>query len=159
MSSVLELKPATRIGVKYPGGASKSERHFLDFVIGGESLWEKVGKPLDAVSVICFELSREETIEAVNRLLLTEKAIIPRDRRALFICSECGDIGCGAVTAFVLRDGQSVVWRDFGYENDYEEDMRLDKYKQIGPYMFDWKEYESALLQAIDYLKQPQSSR
>jgi hypothetical protein len=150
MSSVLELKSATRIGVKYPGGTSKSERHFLDFVIDGESLWGKVGKPLDAVSVICFEFSRDETIAAVNRLLLTEKAIIPRDRRALFICSECGDIGCGAVTAFVVRDGQSVVWRDFGYENDYEENMRLDEYKQVGPYMFDWKEYESVLLQAID---------
>jgi len=159
MSSVLELKPATRIGVKFSGGASKSERHFLDFVIDGESLWEKVGKPLDAVSVICFEFFREETIDAVNRLLLTEKAIIPRERRALFICSECGDIGCGAVTAFIVRDGQSVVWRDFGYENDYEEEMRLDKYKQVGPYIFDWKEYESALLQAIDYLKQPQRSR
>ena len=159
MSSVLQLKPTTRIGVKYPGGSSKSERHFLDFVIDGESLWEKVGKPLDAVSAICFEFSLDETIAAVNRLLLTEKAIIPRDRRALFTCSECGDIGCGAVTAFVVRDGQSVVWRDFGYENDYEENMRLNEYNHVGPYMFDWKEYESVLSQAIDDLKRPQRSR
>ena len=158
MSSVLELKPATRIGVKCPNGASKSERHFLDFVIDGESLWEKVGKPLDAVSVICLEFSREETIDAVNRLLLTESAVIPHDRRELFICSECGDLGCGSVTLFVVRDGQSVVWQDFGYENNYEAELRLDKYKQIGPYMFDWNEYESVLLQAIDKLKQPQRS-
>jgi hypothetical protein len=88
-----------RIGVKYPGGVSKSERHFLDFVVDGESLWEKVGKPRDKVSVICFDYSREETVQAVNRLLLIEKAVIPGDRRPLFICSECGDIGCDAVTA------------------------------------------------------------
>lgn len=154
MSSKLELVPAMRIGVEYPGGVSKSARHFLDFVIDGESLWEKVGRLRDTVSVICFEYRREETVKAVNRLLLTEKAVIPGDRRSLFICSECGDIGCGAITAFVGREGQSVVWKDFGFENDYEEDIRLDKYKHIGPYTFDRKEYESALLRAVDNLKQ-----
>jgi hypothetical protein len=223
MGSVLQLVPATRMGIKSPGGASKSERHFLDFVIDGESLWEKVGKPRDSVSVICFEYSQalltssswgksparvhdgpahcvilseasrrflrgnravsnsasgravegslfnrstnsrmstrpyshEETVKAVNRLLLKEKAVIPGDRRSLFICSECGDIGCGAVTAFLVSDGESIIWKDFGYENNYEVNLRLGEYKQIGPYTFDWKQYESALLQAIDDLKQP----
>jgi hypothetical protein len=154
MPSVLELLPAMRIGVKYPGGVSESERHFLDFVVDGESLWEKVGKPRDTVSVICFDYSREETIQAVNRLLLAEKAVIPGDRRTLFICSECGDIGCGAVTAFLVREGESIVWKDFGFENNYEENIRLEEYKHIGPYTFNWKQYESALLQAVDNLKQ-----
>ena len=158
MGSSLQLVPATRMGIKYPDGASKSERHFLDFVIDGESLWEKVGKPRDSVSVICFEYSREETVKAVNRLLLNAKAVIPGDRRSLFICSECGDIGCGAVTAFLVRDGESIIWKDFGYENDYEENLRLGEYKQIGPWTFDWKQYESALLQAIDDLKHPHHS-
>jgi len=53
---------------------------------------------------------------------------------------------------------QSVVWKDFGFENDYEENIRLDEYKHIGPFTFDWKEYESTLLEAIDNLKQPQQS-
>lgn len=154
MPSVLELLPAMRIGVKHPGGVSESERHFLDFVIDGESLWEKVGKPRDKVSVICFDYSREETIQAVNRLLLAEKAVIPGDRRSLFICSECGDIGCGAVTAFLVREGESIVWQDFGFENNYEENIRLEEYKHIGPYTFNWKQYESALLQAVDSVKQ-----
>jgi|SRR5579871_2152115 len=155
MSSVLQLVPAMRTGVKYPGGAYKSERNFLDFVIDEESLWSKVGKRQDTVSVICFEYAREETIKAVNRLLLTEKAAIPGDRRELFICSECGDIGCGAVTVIVVRDGQSIVWKDFGFQNNYEENLRLDEYKHIGPYSFDWNVYESALLLAIDNLRQP----
>ena len=99
MLSLLELVPATRIGVKLPGGVYKSERHFFDFVVNGRSLWEEVGKPKDMVSVLCFEYAREETIKAANRLLLNENAVIPNDRRSLFICSECGDIGCGAVTA------------------------------------------------------------
>jgi hypothetical protein len=105
------------------------------------------------VSVICYEYKREETIKAARRLLLSEKAVFPAARRSLFICSECGDIGCGAVTASVVREGHSIVWKDFGYENDYEENMLRDDYKQIGPYMFDWPNYERALLQAVDLLK------
>ena len=155
MASLLEFAPVIRPGVKYPGGSFKSERHFLDFVIDGESLWEKVGRERDAVSVVCFEYAYEETVKAINRLLLTEKAVILRDRRSLFICSECGDFGCGAVTAFIERHGQWIVWRDFGYENDYEENIRLDEYKHIGPYTFEWTKYESVFLQAIDDLKQP----
>src|SRR5882672_6524656 len=120
MGALLNLVPSTRVGVKYPGGASKSERHFLDFVINGQSLWEKVGRPRDLVSVICYE---------------------------------CGDIGCGAVTAMVVRDGQAIVWKDFGYENDYEEKVLLDDYKQVGPYTFDLAEYESTLFEAIESLK------
>lgn len=157
MPSLLELVAAIRLGAKHSGGVFKSERHFLDFVVDGESLWEKVGSERDAVSVICFEYIYEETVKAISRLLLTEKAVIPGDRRSLFICSECGDIGCGAVTAFVEREGQWIVWKDFGYENDYEENNRLDEYRHIGAYRFEWTRYESAFLQAIDDLKHRRS--
>jgi hypothetical protein len=54
MDALLELVSANRIGVKYPDGTYKSERHFLDFVINGESLWEKVGKQHDMVSALCL---------------------------------------------------------------------------------------------------------
>lgn len=153
MLDLLEFFPATRFGVKYPDGAFKSERHFLDFVVNGQSLWEKIGKQRDLVSVICYEYAREETIKAANRLLLTEKPVIPANRRSLFICSECGDFGCGAVTAMVVREGHSIVWKDFGFENDYEDNILTDDYKQIGPYAFDFAHYETALRQAIDSLK------
>ena len=153
MLSLLELVPATRVGVKLPGGVSKSERHFFDFVVDGHSLWEEVGKPKDMVSVLCSEYAREETIKAANRLLLTENAVIPNDRRSLFICSECGDIGCGAVTALVIREGPSIVWKNLGYENNYEENVLFDDYRQIGPYTFDFALYERALRQAIESLE------
>jgi len=154
MADILELIPTIRVAVKLPGpgNVSKSERRFLDFIINGQSLWGRVGKPKDSVSVFCYEYSRAETIKAAYRLLLTERAVIPGDRRSLFICSECGDIGCGAVTVSVAREGRSAVWKDFGYENDYEENIQLDEYKEIGPYTFDWGQYERVLLQAIESL-------
>jgi hypothetical protein len=97
-------------------------------------------------------IKREETINAANRLLLTESAVIPNHRRSLFICSECGDIGCGAVTALVIRNGSSIVWKNFGYENNYEENVLFDDYRQFGPFTFDFAHYERALRQAIESL-------
>jgi hypothetical protein len=43
MAALLTLTPATRVGIKYPSGTLKSERHFIDFVVNGQSLWETVG--------------------------------------------------------------------------------------------------------------------
>jgi hypothetical protein len=71
---VLQLIPATGIGIKYSNGTYKSERHFLDFAINGQSLWETVGKSRDTLSVLCREYALDESIRAANRLLLTEKA-------------------------------------------------------------------------------------
>src|ERR1700733_4618126 len=105
MDAFLELIPAIRIRVEYPGGVYKSERHFLDFVVNGQSLWEAIGKSRDTVSVLCREYALDETVRSINRLLLNEKDVMPNDRRSLFICSESGDIGWGAITALVVREG------------------------------------------------------
>ena len=97
MAALFELAPAIRAGVTHPDGTFKSQRHFLDFLIDGHSLWEQLKKP-DMVSVLCSEYaakSHDESVKAVNRLLLLEKADHPNDRRTLFICSEYGDLGCG----------------------------------------------------------------
>jgi hypothetical protein len=153
MDTHLELIPATRIGAKYPNGTFKSEWHFLDFVLDGQSLWERVGKPNDMVSILCVEYAVAETIQAVNRLLLVEKPNLPNGRRLLFICSECGDIGCGAVTAMVTKVGDSIMWAEFGYENNYENHVILDDYLDVGPFTFNALEYERTLFRAIEKLR------
>lgn len=45
-------------------------------------------------------------------------APLPEGRASLYICAECGDMGCGGVTAVIERAADTVVWRDFGYQND-----------------------------------------
>ena len=152
MNAVLQLMPATRIGVKYPDGSNKSERHFLDFVVNGESLWDTVGKQHDMVSALCVDYTLEEVRKAVGRLLLIEKAHLPNNRCSLFICSECGDMGCGAITAAVVKEGATITWKDFGFENNYEGSVWLEKYKGVGPFTFKTEQYEETLLQAIELL-------
>src|SRR5256885_2114008 len=44
MDSILKLTPLIREGMQCANGTSKSERHFLDFVVDGESLWEALAQ-------------------------------------------------------------------------------------------------------------------
>jgi hypothetical protein len=49
-----------------------------------------------AFAGICAGFVESETLKAVDRLLLMSDADFPNDRRSLFVCAECGDLGCGA---------------------------------------------------------------
>ena len=42
------------------------------------------------------------------------------NRRPLYVCNDCGDVGCGAITAVVERVGGVIIWRAFGFENDHD---------------------------------------
>jgi len=153
MVSRLELTSLVRGGVQYSHGASKSERHFLDFVVDGQSLWKALGERHDMVSTLCVEYSADETEKAVSRLLLREKADLPNERRSFFVCSECGDLACGAITAVVERQAETIMWKAFGYENTYEAKVWLDAYSTVGPFTFNATAYERTLLLAMDLLR------
>lgn len=152
MADLLEFLPVVRAGAKLSGGAYRSERHFLDFVVNGKSLWERVGKRHDMVSVFCREFAMEETRGHMGRLLLTEKADFPDDRRSLLICSECGDLTCGAISILVVKEHDSVIWKAFGYENTYENDVKLSDYADVGPFAFDAAAYQALLSGAVERL-------
>ena len=147
------VMPLLRSGEKLTERTFKSQRRFLDLVVNEVSLWERLGKPHDMVSVLCTDFVESETLKAVGRLLLKSEADLPNDRRSLFVCAECGDLGCGAITISVKRAGDNVVWSDFGYENNYEERVLRDDYRDVGPFQFEFQQYESALLNAVAQLK------
>jgi hypothetical protein len=153
MDSTLKLTPLLREGTQNANGPAKSERHFLDFVVDGESLWGALGKRHDMVSIDCTEYSADHTEQAVGRLLLNEKADLPNDRRSFFVCSECGDLGCGAITAVVGRKGETITWKTFGYENTYEDRILLDAHCTVGPFTFNATAYERTLVQALALLR------
>ena len=70
--------------------------------------------------------------------LATEKIL-------LYVCADCGDLGCGALTAQISFTENSVVWSDFAYENTSET---LENYQEIGPFEFE----KEAYLKAFDEL-------
>jgi hypothetical protein len=117
-------------------GPSQTPRHFLDFLIDGRSLYEELG---DLISPLGWGALSEQQ-KAVDRFLLVAPADLPNNRRSIYVCPECGDLGCGAVSAVVERVGDKVVWRDFADENDYDEEMFSPR-DHIGPFEFDADEY------------------
>jgi hypothetical protein len=149
MISTLTFLAGIRAGEKYPSGGYKSSRTFFDLIVDGASLWERLGKPHDLVSVLCPDFALPETLKAADRLLLKCEADLPNNRRSLFVCAECGDLGCGTVSVLVTRVADLLVWSDFGYENTYEEQISREPYENIGPFQFDRKDYELAFLKVM----------
>ena len=60
----------------------------------------------------------------------------------------CGDlIGCGAITVEIVKTRTGFLWKNFGYENGYDESLPdLENYKQIGEFHFKDAEYQAALI-------------
>lgn len=122
---------------------NQTERDFLDFIIDSIPLSEQFGDFISGIG--CF--SPVESKRVINKFLLKEDAEFPNNRRSLYICPECGDLGCGAVSIFIERDENKIIWKDFAYENNYSDD--LNEYEWIGPYIFDWQEYQEQLLNLL----------
>jgi len=137
--STLTLREAQRAG-----GGGKTARTFLDFYVSDRRLLDLLGWP-DADYITPLGWGRAESqADAVAELLRKRKPSLTTGRHQLYICPECGDIGCGAVTASVEREREFIVWRDFGFENDYEE-PRLSEFTSIAPLYFEATAYWQAL--------------
>lgn len=128
------------------GGGGRTQRDFLDFVIDGQPLSAIVG---DQISCLGWFVP-DENAKAARRLLLEEPADLPDNRRSLYVCPECGDLACGAVSLVVEPVGNKIIWRDFGYENNHEAEVRADGLEDLGPFVFNRTEYENVIKQAID---------
>ena len=139
-------------------GCTITERESSDFLVNGESLLSYIVKADGGHSDFmgCFVKGFSEQNEKMTATLLalTEPHTVS-GRVPLYVCPECGDIGCGAITVTIEKTAEHFVWKDFGYENNYYDGMPLlENYRQIGPFFFDSNQY-SQLLE--DYLKSLQS--
>jgi len=130
----LQLIRAVRVG-----GSNKVERHYLDFSVSGKPLKELLGQN-DADLISPFGWGDNKRILRIFRL--QEKPELSTGRIALYVCPECGDIACGAITASIQDLGDRIVWKDFGYETDNGELSKT--YPKIEPIEFDRQSYFAA---------------
>ena len=138
-TSNLELKWKRR-----EGGGGATQRDFLDFVIDGESLSEKIGG--DLVSCLGWFVP-EENVEAVNQIMLKADSELSENRYLLYVCPECGDISCGGVTAIIERIDDKIIWRDFGFQRDTDGKPHL--IKEVDKFVFDRAQYRNVLRSAL----------
>lgn len=127
--SSLELRWRVR-----SGGGGRTERRYLDFVVDGTSLYERLRVGDHVTPLGCWPVETER--EHIQQLLSAS------GRVPLSLCAECGDLGCGAITALVERTPDGFVWRDFAFENNYDTTMTdTESYCAVGPYVFSKAEY------------------
>jgi len=83
--------------------------------------------------------------QALAKLKLEADPDTARGGVLLYICPECGDLGCGAYSVLVKKNDAGYVWESFAYENGYEAPKLVGG---IGPFLFSAETYEAALNQA-----------
>ena len=139
MHSTLQLIPRAQ-----PAGGPSTPREFLDFVIDGRSLLDLLGG-LDLVGCLGWGDAAVEST-AAKRLLLRIPSELASGRIPLYICAECGDLDCGAVTAHIERTADAFVWSDFGMESGADSGItRYPKWQDLGPFAFHKAEYWQVL--------------
>jgi len=139
--TLLETVRAERPGQQLSHGASKTRRLYWDLVVGGKPLSSLLPQTLDLISPLGWG-SPDFHRRAQAELLLEGPASFSEGRRALLVCPECGDLGCGAISAIIEKRGQLVVWRDFGYQTNYEGTVRTI---DLEPLTFDWDRYSATI--------------
>lgn len=145
--SVLSL--AWRVRKGEPDG-SRTRREFLDFVVDGESLRDMLGES-DRVGWLSdwrVPPSIAELLPDVPSRL--ESVIDGATQRLLYICPECGDEQCGAVTGVIVEEHDRIVWKEFAHlwwePRDWSPVFDTEPFAHIGPFIFDREQYVNALL-------------
>ena len=146
MPNRLSYEPLIRAGAT--GSTSTTARTSADFNIDGESLLHILvrehGGHGDLMGVFVHGYP-ESNADVAMQLRLQAAPSSDSERVLLYICPECGDIGCGAYSAKVTRDQETYSWRDFCYENGYEDPRWLET---VGPFVFQAAQYEAAIVSA-----------
>jgi len=158
MSDQLDVAMLHRSGER-EGDSIKNERHSLDFLVNGVSLFEMT-RAGERDLCGCFWVAadvKDMTLRVTRELLLQQPTEVPAASRevadhrvALFVCPECADLGCGAITVSIERVGDVVRWSRFAYQTNYEygngtNDDNFEAYVSIGPFRFDWDSYRSVI--------------
>lgn len=139
-TSVLRLEWKRR-----EGGGGKTQRDYLDFVVDNQSLSETLGG--DLISCLGWFVP-DQNRRAINRLLLKEPADLPKNRRSLYVCPECGEIDCGAITAVIERSGNKMIWREFGFESNVDQATPIESAQGLY-FEFALAQYNEALKSAL----------
>ncbi|MFJ8813637.1 hypothetical protein [Amycolatopsis thermoflava] len=137
------LIPSVRSGAVL-GPATRTRREFLDFVIDGRPLLSLFDGE-DVVSALATDLPSRALSREVDRLRLRGPSSLPNGRQVLYCCPECGDLGCGAITAMITRHDELIIWRDFRWQDS--QDQVLESYPDVGPFRFSADQYRNVLEQ------------
>lgn len=123
----LALKHAIFQRTLYDGNATRRpESHYLDFLIGGHRLAHSL--PIGPDMTTLLNRAWLPSVEGSVMELLGRRPTAGLDigRIFLFVCGECGDLGCGAVTAAIEVGAERTTWSQFAWESGFEPAEPID---------------------------------
>jgi len=137
-----------------PGSSSNGcisvERSFVDFQIDERSLLEILvtadGGHSDYMSGFVSGYL-EQSLQFADNLIRCDQQQAEPCRVVVYICPECGDIGCGAYSVQIRSFSGEIIWEEFAYENGYEEPRVI---VGVGPFIFSSAPYVRAVKAASE---------
>lgn len=121
--------------------SSKTTKQYIDFIVSGQSLGQLFGLSNNAlIGTFGWTENIKYENNQIDEFSGVAKPELQTGRTSFYVCSECGDIGCGAITALIEVKDTVITWKNFGYENGIDEPDLTD-YKEIGPFHFNKDEY------------------
>jgi hypothetical protein len=116
------------------------KRQYWDFVVSGESLQKYLRA--GGVTQLGYFPNKSQERTFLRQLRMQEKSELVDRRVEIYVCSECGDIGCGAVTVRIEDHGDRIIWKDFAHQSDPEY---VGELIDVEPLEFDRESYFKAL--------------
>lgn len=118
---------------------------FYDVLVDEKSLFDEFISAEDNM-VCCFGFYNDKKLngDCSDEFLTIKTSELNSLRTPLFVCRECGDIGCGAITLEIVKKENSYVWKKFAHENDSFE-LEESDFIDFPSVEFDKTEYEEAI--------------
>jgi hypothetical protein len=124
------------------GGPQHRKRRYYDFTINGRALRTMVD-PGDNIGLFGW-LPHDVEVGFARSLLLREPSKLPSGRVPLYICPECGDLGCQSLSVRAIEEPDRFVWTEFAYEANYDAGPAT-KFIEVRPFSFEKRAYEAAI--------------
>lgn len=147
--NIMTFQDAIRPGSS-SNGCTSVERSFADFQIDGRSLLDILvtadGGHSDYMSGFVSGYP-EQNLRFADKLIRCDQPHAEPCRVVIYICPECGDIGCGAYSVQIRSVSGEIIWEEFAYENGYEEPRVI---VDVGPFIFSSAPYVRAVKAASE---------
>lgn len=136
---------------------AQSPVSYFDFTTDGTRVLDHLtvvcGVSLDVIGVV-QETQPMETVAALERLLGHAPAELANGGVELYVCPECGSYGCGAVTARLDINDDTITWRAIGMQYDYTDEVfSLCDPDHFPSLRFDRRGYEQVLQNELDRIR------
>ena len=125
--------------------SGERSRELLDFFVSGKSILAELERR--GFELVPRSRSGSVPLDQKTRahLLLEQGDELSSGRVALYTCS-CGDYGCGVVSVSIHIEKEQVIWSDFRFENNYDDEFT--SLERLGPFRFSEKTYRDTIIGA-----------